>query len=82
MMTMSEVFNEMKECEAKVRQLQKEVMAENDKYIAMAKIDEMLILAKRASELDTLHKSLLTAKLKMETKKLSQKLKEMRTKAP
>ena len=75
MKTLTEVFNEKKACEAKVRQLQKDVMAETDKSIAMAKIDEMIALAKRAGELDTLHRTLLTAKLKAESDKILRRIK-------
>ena len=81
MMTLSEVFNEMETCEARIKELQREVMAETDKNIAMAKLDEMVALAKRVAELDTLHKSLLTAKLAVEKAKMIKTLREIKQKA-
>ena len=81
MMTLSEVFNEMKICETKVKELQREALAETDKNIAMTKLDEMVVLAKRVAELDTLYKSLLRTKLTVEKVKMLKRLRELREKA-
>lgn len=79
-MTLAEVYTEMKTCEAKVKQLQEEVLAEKDKNVAKAKLDEMIIVARRAYVLNTTLNAAIFAKLKVENKKLVNKIKEARQK--
>lgn len=59
-MTEKEIFEEIRICRKKVRQLQREIMSETDKTIAISKIDEMVQTANRISVLETLRKKRLS----------------------
>ena len=41
-MTQKEIFDEIKACKARIKELQREVMAENDFSVTQTKLDEMM----------------------------------------
>ena len=75
-MTEQEIRKEMQECSARIRQLADEVGRETDFSVAKAKIDEMLKLADRQSELDSMNKKLLITKLQQSYDKMLSDIKK------
>lgn len=63
-MTQEEIRKEMQECGARIRQLSNEVERENGFSVVKPKIDEMIRLADRMAELDSMNRKLLLAMIK------------------
>lgn len=74
-MTRKDIEKEMKTCNLRIRQLQREMLTEDDFAVAKTKIDEMVLLAKRVSELDTMNKNMILIELKTKTDKLINNIK-------
>ena len=63
-MTREEIAKEMEYCKKRVNELGKEVEAESDFSVNKPKLDEMMELCKRASELHTMNQKLLKTELR------------------
>lgn len=75
-MTEQEIRKEMQECSARIRQLSDEVGRETEFSVAKAKIDEMVKLAERQAELDSMNKKLLLNKLQQSYDKMLSNIKK------
>lgn len=63
-MTREEITKEMEYCKQRVDELGKEVEAESDYSACRPKLDEMMKLCDRASELHTMNQNLLETELR------------------
>ena len=70
LMTEKEIFDEFETCKEKFNRLQEEFEIETEHSIRMNKIEEMILIANRMSELDTLNKKYLLKEFKSDTKKI------------
>ena len=76
-MTQEEIRKEMQENSARIRQLADEVGRESNFTLAQPKLDEMIKLANRQAELDTMNKKLLTKKLRESYDKMLEDIKKV-----
>jgi hypothetical protein len=70
LMTEKEIFDEFEICKEKFNRLQEEFDSETEHSIRMDKINEMISIANRMSELDTLNKKVILKNFKSSTKKI------------
>lgn len=73
-MTRKEIYEEILSCKAKLDELQKKAMAEKEFNRTMGIFDEMIQVANRISELDTLNKKLLQEEYESRADRLKTKL--------
>ena len=69
-MTKQAIREEKKFCSKRIRLLQKEIMAETDRSIALTKLEEMTALSHRAATLDAMYTKLVSDEFDQTVNKL------------